>query len=795
MEDTIIQNKTGGNRSDKLLGKYLLTIDTYGEIREISLEQLRKTRLYLGRTLKRDSSGAANDIILPSQVVSASHGKFKISGSQILYADLGSTNGTIYESDGYRKLLKKSRNYTVLRSGDMLRIQPKEGNVGNSVLILYTDINEKGTWRQFPLLAAKTKIGRDMENDIVLSHPAISRFHMAIVKESDSYRLLDLNSSNGVFVNGIRLRGSRILKEKDVIRIANNTLIFTNNRVFYKNTAQGINIEARHINKYVGRQKKQILTDVSCTIESNAFVAIIGGSGAGKTTLMNAISGFDRKVSGQILFNGISVRDNFAELKDLIGYVPQEDIIYDNLTLQRMLWYTAKLKMPGDITAQEIDKRIQNVLSMVELTEHRNTFIRKLSGGQKKRASIAVEMLADPSVFFLDEPTSGLDPGTEQKLMITLNKLSKSQGKTVVMVTHTTQSLQLCDQVIFMGRGGQLCFQGTTEQARQFFETDDLVDIYNKISDNPDFWSDQFARASSASEGRRLHEKREDALPEPGSEKRKKADISQFFTLTGRYSELIRNDLQRLLMLFLQPVAIALLLALVANDKIFFIAEDTKNILFCLTCAGIWIGLFNSIQEICKERIILKREYMGNLRLPFYVLSKFTVQTLIGFMQAMLLTFVFIAFVGSPLEGVLFTSPLPELLITVWLTIESATGLGFLISSFVRNTDRAMTIAPFALIIQLLFSGILFELKGAGRYIAYATTSKWSMEAMGSTAVLNDLPLRLQKKFAAIGRSSEAIFLSNPSHIFTDWLILAAMTLLCGAICSFLLRSVSHDGR
>lgn len=132
--------------------------------------------------------------------------------------------------------------------------------------------------------------------------------------------------------------------------------------------------------------------------------------------------------------------------------MPQEDIVFENLTLKKMLYYTAKMKMPDNTSMQEIEDRIQEVLRLIELTEHQNTMIKNLSGGQKKRASIAVELLADPGMFFLDEPTSGLDPGTEQKLMRVLNRLSKTQGKTIVMVTHTTQSLDLCDKIIFMGK-------------------------------------------------------------------------------------------------------------------------------------------------------------------------------------------------------------------------------------------------------------------------------------------------------------------------------------------------------
>lgn len=763
--------------------KRLIIIDAFGKVQEINLEQFHRDRLQMGRLPE-------NDIVINARVVSGVHGKFKLDGNRLLYADLDSRNGTVVDADGYRHFLRGNRKYYVLQSGNMLRIQAQESIAEKSVLILYTSggPDSEGVWIHYPILASQIKIGRDMKNDIVLSSPAVSRFHAQIDRRGDGFELTDHSSVNGVFVNGRRLNKTCPLREKDVIQIANHTLIYTNGMIFYKNTVQGINIEVEQVNKYVDHNKKKILDQVSCTIESNEFVAIVGGSGAGKTTLMNAISGFDSKIKGNVYFNGIQVREHFHELKCLIGYVPQEDIIYENLTLRKMLYYTAKLKMPPDTSKKEIEERIAQVLDMVELSAHQNTYIRKLSGGQKKRASIAVELLADPSVFFLDEPTSGLDPGTEQKLMITLNKLSKSQGKTIVMVTHTTQSLELCDKVIFMGRGGRLCFAGTTQEAKQFFDTDNLVDIYNMITDEPEVWAEQFSRFAA----------RERVGQRPAGEeitkRRRRANGSQLFILIARYLELIRNDRQRLILLFAQPVLIALLLSVVSNENAFFVYDDTKSILFALSCAGIWIGLFNSIQEICKERALLKREYMGNLKLSYYTISKFSVQTLLGALQSLLMTAIFSLTVGHPSEGILFASPFPEMFITVWLTIEASMAIGFVISALVKNGDRAMTLAPFVLIVQLLFSGILFQLEGVGSKIAYFTVSKWSVECLGSTAVLNDLPTAIQREMP-MEIEPERIFYSSSQHLMQDWLILIGMMLFCAVLCTVLLRSLSKDSR
>lgn len=758
---------------------YLIVIDANGNMREIELSAFGKQRIYIGR------DPAQNDIVLPAPFVSALHGKIKLMGNRAYYADLGSTNGTLIEDSGVHKLLCRNKNYFVLKDGTILKIKYKE----ESVLLLYTSSISEGVWRKYNIELPEIRIGRSIENDIVLNHPSISRIHAVLRKSGDSYEINDNHSMNGVMVNGTSLLQPRLLKDKDVIQIFNSKLIFTRQAIYYKNSMQGISLDVRNVNKFVGKNKKQILTNVNCEINSNEFVAIIGGSGAGKSTLMNAISGFDKNMTGQVYCNGIPLHQNFNLLKNLIGYVPQQDIIYENLTLRKMLYYTAKMKMPPDTGKQEIQRRIDDVLTMVELLEHQNTYIRKLSGGQKKRASIAVELLADPSLFFLDEPTSGLDPGTEKKLMQTLSKLSKSQGKTIVMVTHTTQNLHLCDKVIFMGPGGYLCFCGTTEQAKMFFDTDDLVNIYNMIAENPRMWAEQFANCMEY----------ENTSPEKDNQidlNRKNVNIfRQMGILTARYTELIWNDKQRLIMLLLQPVLIAGLLAVVAAKDVFEVYDGTKSILFALSCAGIWIGLFNSIQEICKERVILKREYMANLKLGAYMMSKYIVQFVIGFMQAFLIILVFTLAVGKPEEGIFMKNPVFEMLLLFWLTILASMAMGFVISGMVKSGDKAMTIAPFLLIIQLLFSGILFELKGVGNKLSYLTVSKWSVEGFGSIANLNDLPSKLAEKIPGFTRDAEDMFKCTKGHLGTDFAVLLLFLAVCYVLSVIVLRSVSKDSR
>lgn len=762
----------------------LTIIDTENHLREIILDDFGKEFLHIGRN--------HCDITISDKIISNLHGTFWLGENQIKYLDENSSNGTFWENGGRRRLLSGLDGYVQIFDKTILRI----GNIhdpGKMVLLLFQTAPEAVKWNVFKLEQDEVKIGRSTENDIVLSHPAVSRHHCRIQRNHQGkICLYDCSSANGVMINGKHVSEPTMLQDKDVIQILDFALLYSSECIYYHSVTEGISLRACSVTKNVGRgkKKKKILDNVSCEISSNEFVAIIGGSGAGKTTLMNAISGFEKDFKGNVYCNGIDLIEQFDNLKSVIGFVPQQDIIYENLTLRRMLYYTARLKMPADVRKEEINKRIDEVLEMVELTEHQNTYNRKLSGGQKKRASIAVELLADPKLFFLDEPTSGLDPGIEKNLMLTLNRLAKQQNKTVIMVTHTTQNLHLCDKVVFMGLGGRLCFCGNVNSAKHFFNTDDLVNIYNMISETPEYWQKRFKERYASDSEQQSVNSRKKILPQ-----RKESFWRQLCILTGRYAELMLNDKARLLVLILQPFLIAVLLKIVSDENVFEIYESTKSILFALSCSGIWIGLFNSIQEICKERVILKREYMANLKLPCYLMSKFVIQALLGLVQAIILTMVFLRLSGVSREGIFLEHFEAEILLTVWLTILASTAMGFIVSSIVKTGDKAMAIAPFLLIIQLLFSGILFKLEGSGRMISFCTISRWSVESLGSIAKLNRLDLEMQTDFPMLEHEAEEFFKASQGHLLQTWGILLLMTVFLMTVSLVMLRNVSRDHR
>ena len=290
-------------------------------------------------------------------------------------------------------------------------------------------------------MAAKNHIyiGRSRDCDIVLDRINVSMKHVKLTKTANGYNICCQNNNSGLIVNNMTVSWETPLYDKDVFEISGTKFIYSQNKIFYQLAEYGVRLDAFDIVKTVTIKfkKKDISQHVNFSAEPGQFVAFVGGSGAGKSTFMKCISGVTKPTSGKVL-------------KKLIGYVPQDNIIYDDLTLIKMLQYAADLRMPNDATKQEKEKRIEDVLSVVEMLDKKDVMIKKLSGGQQKRACIAVELIADPNLLFLDEPTSGLDPGTERSLMKTLRKMANG-GKTIILVTHNTLNLHLCDKVVFFG--------------------------------------------------------------------------------------------------------------------------------------------------------------------------------------------------------------------------------------------------------------------------------------------------------------------------------------------------------
>lgn len=703
-------------------------------------EQLTFTAVYNGKVLvdvrlsdySSDrvtfGSAAENDIVIgdPTNTVSRHHGAIVFGHGTCRIVGQGATNGLYSDGVSYEDV--------EVEPGDVFTIGPSH-EARESVILLFGRSDMR--WGMFDLNGHNmVNVGRSSDNDLTLPFSTVSAHHAALRRAGrGEWFIFDNDSFNGTFVNGKLLDAPRVLASGTSVRLANIAIVYSGDCLFYAQDRMGVDVYAVGLTKRrrIRRQVRTTNDAISLHIKRGQFVAIAGGSGSGKTTLLNALCGSEPADDGAVLIDGIELYPNYKQLKNSIGYVPQQDIVYDNLTLVDMLEYSARLRMPPDTTPEERNCRIEEVIGLLELEGVRNNLISNMSGGQKKRASIAVELLADPRLLFLDEPTSGLDPGIERHLMQKLAQMAR-EGRTIILVTHTTLNLHLCDQVVFLGVGGKLCFAGPPQDALDFFGVSDFVNVYPEIGRSPEagVWRARFERARG-----------EGASVQVALSERESRDVPSLFkqlaTLSARYARLLLNDRSRLALLMLQAPVLAALICLVAGEGCFVEYESTKSCLFALSCAAFWVGILDSIQEVCKERDIFEREYAGGMRISAYVLSKCIVLGALCCVQALLLTCVFCALESPPDDSLLF-APV-ELFVTNLLITFSAMCLGLLVSSLFRNPDRAIAMAPLLIMPQILFSGLVFKLEGVAETISLFVHCRWGMEAFGTTADLNGLDL------------------------------------------------------
>jgi ABC transport system ATP-binding/permease protein len=551
-------------------------------------------------------------------------------------------------------------------------------------------------------------IGRKVdpkENGLALNHPTVSLRHAVVLRANGLLSIRDLGSTNGTFVNGSRVQGTQSLHDGALIRIgpftfkvAGETLVpYGEDEDLAQLSANGVVLE---VSADGGR--KQLLRDVSVGIRAKEFVAIIGPSGCGKSTLIRILSGRALPTQGSVSWKATDLHRSFDALKSDIAFVPQREMLLEQLTVRQALTYTARLRLAADVTPEERGQIVEETIARVGLQEQAELPISRLSGGQRKRAGLANELLVSPKLMFLDEVTSGLDEATDREMMALFRNLADS-GIAVVCVTHTLANVEgTCDSLLVMARGGTVAYHGPLAGVRAHFEVDQLGDIYGSLESRPaTAWHERHVSRSPyqgrVTTGAMLTGQAASSLAIAAAPRDRRAPLSQLWVLLERYLEVTFADRRTLAMAGLQSIVIAGFLRLVFGDDA--TAPPKEYLLvFLLGVSAFWFGCNNAAKEIVKERSLFHLERDVNLRIPSYLWSKVVVLGFIGILQTALL------FAAVRLMGLTFEHAVGNLGIMV-LTVLAGTTCGLLISAAAGSEDQAITIVPIALIPQLLLSG------------------------------------------------------------------------------------------
>ena len=707
-------------------------------------------------TIGRDASA---DVVVLDTSASRQHAVLRLeSGYTWIYEDR-SSNGSFLDGDRVERITVDRPLTLVLGStgGARIRMVPPAPlglpdphtppapfyEPGESAPGIFT-----GTYRTS---SSRIRIGRALDNDIVVDDLLASRHHAELRVGSDGgLEIVDLTSHNGTFVDGRRVSGRARLSEGSLVAVGH-TLLKLRHGTLEEYVDSG-EAQFAALDLGVRAGKKALLDGVSFCLDGGQFLSVLGPTGAGKSTLLKALTGFRPADYGTVLYNGRDVYGAFAELRQRIGYVPQDDILHPQLTVRSALEYAARLRFPPDVSRADRAARVTEVMTELGLEQRAGVRIERLSGGQRKRTSVALELLTRPSLLILDEPTSGLDPGYEKSVMQLLRQLADT-GRTVLTVTHSIQSLDLCDRLLFLAPGGQTAFFGPPAKALDYFSQPGYAEVFQHLDKSSpgtakEAFSGSDAERQYVAEPLALQRDRldTDGHKEAEAGRSKHGLLRQLTTLMSRYTSLISADRRNTLLLLAQgPILGLLMLAAFGKDNLVpgtaAAATNSTTVLLALILAASYLGASNSIREIVKERPILVRERSVGLSVWSYVLSKAIVLGAITIVESFVLTYIALLRQGGPGTGVVLANGRLEIAIVVSMTGLAAMSLGLMVSAFSNNADKVLTILPVILFAQFVLSGAAFPVRNTPGLdeIAYASAARWGYSASAGTVRLDRL--------------------------------------------------------
>jgi len=694
-----------------------------------------------------------NDLVLDSPIVSAHHARIVIVGGRATLDDLGSTNGTFVGTRDNRITTSS------LTSDDIVYF----GSMRTPAARLLTATPTIGAQAQgtFVFRGREIVFGRHNTCDQVLDYPMISQRHTRLYRSGQQLFVEDLGSANGTFVNGTRIHHPVPIKSGDVIGLGSFTFTLTADGNFEKRDYRGnVTIEARDVTIEV--PAKRLLDRVSLTMYPSEFVGLMGPSGAGKTTLMNAMNGYTPPTSGMVTFNGQDLYQNYAQFAAHLGYVPQDDIIHRDLTVGQALYYTAKLRLPPDNSESEIQDRIGKVLNQLGLEGTENVLIgspekKGISGGQRKRVNLAMELLTDPSVLFLDEPTSGLSSEDALMVMKVLRELADS-GKAILLTIHqpSLEAYRLMDNLILVGKDqnspdpGVLVYYGPAyPDAVHFFNPNGIPNLQPGVDPSPDEVLRGLAKDSTRTwceAYRKSRHRREFVSERSGktvsapdshmiSEDPRDFGITQLWTLVRRYFTIKMRDSWNTIILLAQAPIVAALVILVfgkdvsqemTGEQWYLVRSKLSITIFLMGLSALWFGCSNSVREIVGEWAVYHRERMVNLKIPSYVGSKLAVLGALGVIQCS--TLLILVYWGCELKGSIVV-----LFLLLLAVAAVGTAIGLMLSAVAPTSEVAIALLPIILLPMVILGGVMQEvhnMNGPTRFFAAGAPSRWAFESM-----------------------------------------------------------------
>lgn len=762
------------------LGSHALVFDEAlrARVDERATARTDEIPLAPGRVL-RIGREPSNDVVLAAPTVSKRHAELEVlpSGAGYVVRDLGSQNGVFLNSR-----VNRVEGEATVSPDDVVFFGSYRLPIARVPSMLRVDNVAADGKRTFV-------VGRDPEQtDVALDSPVVSSRHAEIeVLEEGRFRVRDLGSSNGTYLNGIKIRGAKVATAEDRVSFGSYEVrLDPTHGVVRKEFHGDIMLQAERVTVEVPDagergEVKRILDDVSFTVYPTEFVGLMGPSGAGKTTLMMALAGIMPPARGRSLINGLDVYERYDAFRGNIGYVPQDDIVYPQLTVYESLYFTARLRLPPDTTRAEIDAKIRRILEQLEISHTADTLIgdaleKGISGGERKRVNLAQELITEPALLFLDEPTSGLASEDTINVMRLLRGMANS-GKTVLLTIHqpSLEAYRLMDTVIYMYRGN-LVYYGPSypDSILHFNEATPEGPARDALLADPGnamkpLAAEQRAalaegdagalqgivgRRRAAYERSRYHRQyvadRVGDAPEidvarDGKQKTSRRGARrQLAVLTRRALQIKRKDRVNTAILLAQAPVIALILTMVfANETNTYFDTIARGpaALFLLVASAVWFGCSNAAREIVSEQAIYRRERMVNLTIPAYALSK--VLVLGGACAVQVLLLLGIAYVPLGLEGS-FLAHYAVLLLTSLVGL----GMGLTLSALVRSPQAAMALVPIMLIPQIILGGVIMpvhEMSTPTRALAALTATRWGFEAALYTEYADDDPARVQE--------------------------------------------------